>query len=277
MPKQIISASEMERYGYCPLSWYLDSKGVDAEGKEVDTGVEMHKEIGDSLKNLLVEEEKSRETSTTLMTVVGMIMSVVTIALIILWLSNDALKQNLGVILLIIGIGWMLVASFFLYSLLLSTEKIDKLRDDYKLGEETIETPDGLTDETPVLKSENYNLAGRPDYIIKEGKQRIPVEVKTGRRPQAPFFSHVLQIGAYCLLSEEEFRHKPEFGQIRYGFDNDPHKVVWDSKLRRLVLEKLDEMNDIIKGNMEAHRNHKRVGKCNSCSRRKNCPERLTN
>ena len=101
--------------------------------------------------------------------------------------------------------------------------------------------------------------------------------MKTGRRPQAPFFSHVLQIGAYCLLSEEEFRHKPEFGQIRYGFDNDPHKVVWDSKLRRLVLEKLDEMNDIIKGNMEAHRNHKRVGKCNSCSRRKNCPERLTN
>jgi hypothetical protein len=26
---------------------------------------------------------------------------------------------------------------------------------------------------------------------------------------------------------------------------------------------------------MEAHRNHKRAGKCNSCSRRKNCPERL--
>ena len=46
MPKQIISASEMERYGYCPLSWYLDSKGVDAEGKEVDSGLEKHKEIG---------------------------------------------------------------------------------------------------------------------------------------------------------------------------------------------------------------------------------------
>ena len=276
MPKQIISASEMERYGYCPLSWYLDSKGIDAEGKEVDSGVEKHKEIGNSLKNLLVEEEKSRETSTTLMTVVGMIMAVVTIALFILWLSNDNLRQNLGVILLIIGIGWMLVASFFLYSLLISTEKIDKLREHYKLGEEKIETPDGLTDETPVLKSEEYNLAGRPDYIIKEENQRIPVEVKTGRRPQAPFFSHVLQIGAYCLLSEEVFESKPDYGQIRYGFDNKPHKVIWDSKLKRLVIEKLEEMNDITKGNMEAHRNHKRIGKCNNCSRRKNCPERLT-
>ncbi len=277
MPKQIISASEMERYGYCPLSWHLDLKGVDAEGSEVNTGVEKHKEMGDSLKNLLVEEEKSRETSTTLMTVVAMIMTLVTLALVILLISSNQLRQHLGFILLIIGIGWMFVASFFLYRLLVSTEKIDKLRDDYKLGETDIETPDRLTSETPVLKSANYNLAGRPDYLIKEGEQRIPVEVKTGRRPKAPFFSHVLQIGAYCLLSEETFTEKPTHGQIRYGFDSDPHEVKWDSSLKILVTEKLEEMNDILNGTMDVHRNHKRVGKCNNCSRRKGCPERLRN
>lgn len=277
MPKQIISASEMERYGYCPLSWYLDLRGIDAEGDEVNTGVEKHKVIGDSLKNLLVEEEKSRETSTTLMTIVGLIMTVVTIALIILWLSTDILRQNMGVILLIIGIGWMLIAAFFLYKLLLSTEKIDQLRDDYNLGEETIETPDGLTEETPVLKSRKYNLAGRPDYMIKENNLRIPVEVKTGRRPKAPFFSHILQIGAYCLLSEETFRTSPSHGQIRYGFESEPHNVVWEPKLKTLVLEKIEEMNDILEGRTKAHRNHKRVGKCNNCSRRKGCPERLRN
>ena len=277
MPKQIISASEMERYGYCPLSWYLDLRGIDAEGDEVNTGVEKHKVIGDSLKNLLVEEEKSRETSTTLMTIVGLIMTVVTIALIILWVSTDVLRQNIGVILLIIGIGWMLIAAFFLYKLLLSTEKIDQLRDDYNLGEETIETPDGLTEETPVLKSRKYNLAGRPDYMIKENNLRIPVEVKTGRRPKAPFFSHILQIGAYCLLSEETFRTSPSHGQIRYGFESEPHNVVWEPKLKTLVLEKIEEMNDILKGRTKAHRNHKRVGKCNNCSRRKGCPERLRN
>lgn len=275
MPKQIISASEMERYGYCPLSWYLDLRGIDAEGDEVNTGVEKHKVIGDSLKNLLVEEEKSRETSTTLMTIVGLIMAVVTIALIILWLSTDVLRQNMGVILLIIGIGWMLIAAFFLYKLLLSTERIDQLRDDYNLGEETIETPDGLTEETPVLKSRKYNLAGRPDYMIKENDLRIPVEVKTGRRPKAPFFSHVLQIGAYCLLSEETFQKSPSHGQIRYGFENEPHNVDWEPKLKTLVLEKIEEMNDVLEGRTKAHRNHKRVGKCNNCSRRKGCPERL--
>ena len=277
MPKQIISASEMERYGYCPLSWYLDLRGIDAEGDEVNTGVEKHKVIGDSLKNLLVEEEKSRETSTTLMTIIGLIMTVVTIALIILWLSTDVLRQNMGVILLIIGIGLMLIAAFFLYKLLLSTEKIDQLRDDYNLGEETIETPDGLTEETPVLKSRKYNLAGRPDYMIKENDLRIPVEVKTGRRPKAPFFSHVLQIGAYCLLSEETFQKSPTHGQIRYGFENEPHNVDWEPKLKTLVLEKIEEMNDVLEGRTKAHRNHKRVGKCNNCSRRKGCPERLRN
>ena len=277
MPKQIISASEMERYGYCPLSWYLDLRGIDAEGDEVNTGVEKHKVIGDSLKNLLVEEEKSKETSTTLMTIVGLIMTVVTIALIILWVSTDVLRQNMGVILLIIGIGWMLIAAFFLYKLLLSTEKIDQLRDDYNLGEETIETPDGLTEETPILKSRKYNLAGRPDYMIKENNLRIPVEVKTGRRPKAPFFSHILQIGAYCLLSEETFRTSPSHGQIRYGFESEPHNVVWEPKLKTLVLEKIEEMNDILEGRTKAHRNHKRVGKCNNCSRRKGCPERLRN
>lgn len=276
MPKQIISASEMERYGYCPLSWHLDLKGIDAEGDEVSTGVEKHKVIGDSLKNLLVEEERSRETSTTLMTIIGMIMALVTIALIILWISTgDSLRQQWGTILLIIGIGWMLVAAFFLYKLLVSTEKIDQLRDDYNLGEEAIETPDGLTDESPILKSRKYNLAGRPDYLIKEKDLRIPVEVKTGRRPRAPFFSHVLQIGAYCLLSEETFRTKPSHGQIRYGFDSEAHRVDWDNKLKTLVVEKLEEMNDILDGRMEAHRNHKRVGKCNNCSRRKGCSERL--
>ena len=42
-------------------------------------------------------------------------------------------------------------------------------------------------------------------------------------------------------------------------------------------IEKIEEMNDILDEKMEAHRNHKRAGKCNSCSRRKGCPERLRN
>ena len=152
---------------------------------------------------------------------------------------------------------------------------MDQLRDDYRLGEGDIEAPDGLSDRSPVLKSEKHNLAGRPDYILHEDGARLPVEVKTGRRPQAPFFSHVLQTGAYCLLVEEAGGTPPPGGQLRYGLDSEPHFVAWEPKLRSIVLEKLGEMNDALAGRSEVHRNHNRPGKCRNCSRRQGCPERL--
>ncbi len=185
MSKEVISASEMERYGYCPLSWWLRRTGIDAEGSEVASGLVKHQEIGASLKTLLHEEHKSRETSSTLLAVVLYIGILVLAALFILW----HIGSNEGNIMIIVSLFFMLGASFLLYRLLQSTERVDKLRDDYKLGEGEIEAPDDLTAKSPVLKSDKHNLAGRPDYILHEDGVRIPVEVKTGRRPRAPFFS----------------------------------------------------------------------------------------
>ena len=271
MSKEIISASEMERYGYCPLSWWLGRSGVEAEGSEVDSGLAKHREIGDSLRTLLFEESRSRETSSTLLAVVGYITLLVLAALFILW-QGDAFG---GHIVLIVSLVCMLAATYLLYRLLQSTERIDQLRDDYRLGEGDIEAPDGLSDRSPVLKSEKHNLAGRPDYILHEDGARLPVEVKTGRRPQAPFFSHVLQTGAYCLLVEEAGGTPPPGGQLRYGLDSEPHFIAWEPKLRSIVLDKLGEMNDALTGRSEVHRNHNRPGKCRNCSRRQGCPERL--
>jgi len=271
MSKEVISASEMERYGYCPLSWWLGRTGVDAEGSEVASGLEKHQEIGASLKMLLHEEHKSRETSSTLLAVVLYIGILVLAALFILW----RIGSNEGNIIIIVSLFFMLGASFLLYRLLQSTERVDKLRDDYKLGEGEIEAPDDLTTKSPVLKSDKYNLAGRPDYILHEDGVRIPVEVKTGRRPRAPFFSHVLQTGAYCLLVEEMYGKSPPCGQLRYGLETEPHTVEWEPKLKAIVLEKLEEMNDALAGRSEVHRNHNRPGKCQNCSRRRGCSERL--
>ena len=271
MSKEVISASEMERYGYCPLSWWLGRTGIDAEGSEVASGLVKHQEIGASLKTLLHEEHKSRETSSTLLAVVLYIGILVLAALFILW----HIGSNEGNIMIIVSLFFMLGASFLLYRLLQSTERVDKLRDDYKLGEGEIEAPDDLTAKSPVLKSDKHNLAGRPDYILHEDGVRIPVEVKTGRRPRAPFFSHVLQAGAYCLLVEEMYGKSPPGGQLRYGLETEPHTVEWEPKLKAIVLEKLEEMNDALAGRSEVHRNHNRPGKCQNCSRRRGCSERL--
>ena len=40
-----VSASDLERFTYCPMSWYLAKEGASGEGKAVQQGVEKHKVI----------------------------------------------------------------------------------------------------------------------------------------------------------------------------------------------------------------------------------------
>jgi CRISPR-associated exonuclease Cas4 len=43
-------------------------------------------------------------------------------------------------------------------------------------------------------------LTGKPDYLVEKNGQIIPVEVKSGRAPEAPYDSHIYQLAAYCIL-----------------------------------------------------------------------------
>src|SRR2546428_11177016 len=105
-----------------------------------------------------------------------------------------------------------------------------------------------------------------------DGEHHIPVELKTGRVPRGPLFSHILQVAAYCFLLEEEYGKPPPYGIIRYGETS--FEIEYNEDQKKLVLQKLAEMRTAItKGG--AHRNHNRPGKCIHCSRRSGCPERL--
>jgi CRISPR-associated exonuclease Cas4 len=122
-----------------------------------------------------------------------------------------------------------------------------------------------------VLFSDHHNLSGRPDYILKINNRSIPVEIKTGRVPRGPLFSHIIQLACYMLIIENNFG-TPPYGILRYG--EREHMIEYTEELRKTLLEKIAEMRSIIETG-EAHRNHKRAGKCRSCSRRSKCPERI--
>lgn len=96
--------------------------------------------------------------------------------------------------------------------------------------------------------------------------------MKTGRVPRGPFFSHILQVAAYCLLLEEEQGEAPPFGIVKYG--DKEFEVDYDESLKELLIKKVEEMREA-KETGEVHRNHNREGKCLHCSRRDICPERL--
>jgi len=131
---------------------------------------------------------------------------------------------------------------------------------------------DSVAEKPKLFVSKKHGLSGRPDAVVMDGEHHIPVELKTGRVPRGPLFSHILQVVAYCVLLEDEYGRAPPYGIIRYG--ETAFEIEYNEDQKKLLLQKLAEMRlAITKG--EAHRNHSRPGKCIHCSRRAGCSERL--
>ena len=66
------------------------------------------------------------------------------------------------------------------------------------------------------LYNDLLGLTGKPDYLVQEKGQIIPVEVKSGRAPESPYDSHIYQLAAYCLLVEKSYGKRPPYGIIHY-------------------------------------------------------------
>ena len=322
-----ISASDIEKYSYCPLSWWLSAE-YDGDTEKIAQGVKGHEKLGRLLWDIDAKEKTAREAeklvfwwaiAATLMAVIGFE--------IMPWENAVTVSQILGVISLIwvlaslfflykttrskmhgksveyeklmlvfamvavvvagsavaflfadirlaealeaAALVWLIGATFFLYRSLRSTEIVENLRKEFKVTGK-IEYID--FDSSKAFKSEKYGISGRPDYVIKIQDDLIPVEAKTGRTPQGPLFSHILQVAAYCLLIEEADKKAPPYGLLKYP--EQEHQIEYNEDLKRLLLEKVAEMRLAIKV-ADVHRNHNRPGKCVNCSRREVCPERL--
>jgi CRISPR-associated exonuclease Cas4 len=187
---------------------------------------------------------------------------------------------DIAYILEIVALIWLLAALFLMFINLTTQREMFRLKDLYKIGKKTkvsyADTESEGKKKAKLFKSKQLSISGRPDLIIEEKGEKIPVEIKTGRVPKGPFFSHILQLAAYGLVLEEEYGKRPPHGLIKYGpkGDEEEFKVDLDDDLMKLLKEKID----LIRKGMDTgdvHRNHRREGKCRSCSRRKDCPESL--
>ena len=323
-----ISASDVEKYSYCPLSWWLSAE-YDGESEGIARGGKGHEKLGKLLWDIDAKEKAAREAeklvfwwaiAATLTAVIGLevmplenaftlsqvlgvvsliwvlaslfflykatrskmhgksveyekLMLVFAIIAVIVAISAVAFlitNVRMAEVLEAVALVWLVGASFFLYRSLRSTEIVESLRREFRVTGK-IEYID--FDSSKVFKSDKYGLSGRPDYVIKIENNLIPVEEKTGRTPQGPLFSHILQVAAYCLLIEETEGKAPPYGLLKYP--QHEHDIEYNEDLRRILLEKLAEMRSAI-DKADVHRNHNRPGKCKYCSRRSVCPERLS-
>jgi len=115
-------------------------------------------------------------------------------------------------------------------------------------------------------------LTGRPDYLVEQGDQIIPVEVKSARVDQGPYDSHIYQLAAYCLLVERSYGKRPAYGILHYP--NRTYRIDFTSELESATLALLEEihMNERRK---ELHRSHESPARCTGCGYRSICEQRL--
>ncbi len=329
--KTVISASALEKFGYCPLSWWLSRNEPDPDSEPMDSGEKAHTAVAEDLGSIVHEESQAKifesivmwfAIAATLISIIGvsllievgqdigMIMGVIALIWILaacyflykaetmprgastlryqriilvfaivaavfgvnsVTLLSGFFQPKVAQILQAISLAWLIAASYFLYHSLKRFEQAVFKRRKHQVKHQI--TYVDTNDRKPKLFiSAKYGLSGRPDYVIMSDEEHIPVEMKTGRVPRGPLFSHILQVAAYCILMEEEFGTPPSHGILRYG--QSEHVVDYDLALKQMVIMKLDEMRAIMRSGA-AHRNHNKEGKCRHCSRRPICPEKL--
>jgi CRISPR-associated exonuclease Cas4 len=115
-------------------------------------------------------------------------------------------------------------------------------------------------------------ISGRPDYLVRQGKQFIPVEVKSGRTPESPYDSHIYQLAAYCLLVEREFGKRPPYGIIHY--QDRSFSVEYTSELEHALLDLLTEIRQD-DGRRNVNRSHQVPGRCRGCGFAHHCDQVL--
>ncbi|HUI87430.1 MAG TPA: CRISPR-associated protein Cas4 [Anaerolineales bacterium] len=125
--------------------------------------------------------------------------------------------------------------------------------------------------EKPLFHNE-LGLTGKPDYLVERNGKLIPVEVKTGREPNAPYDSHIFQLAAYCLLVEKTYGKRPPYGIIHYAHRD--FAVDYTPQLESALLDQLAEMRrDELR--TDVPRSHGDAARCRHCGFRKVCDQSL--
>lgn len=321
------SAGDLEKYGYCPLSWWL-SRDTEVYKQEVVEGTIAHDSLSRRLR-LFQNQERSvldwqisflisiavlvnlvmvffifmpgismdvkhfllfglctvwiavaslflyqvklhrgfygnnfHDTAVTALSITIMVLAFNIVALVLLGIAPEWIYAFLSVM-------WLIITAMVLFFGRLEEKDFRALQQKLKINEKVEYVGDN---QALVLRSERSGLSGKPDFILRQSNSLIPVELKTGRTPKGPLFSHVLQVGAYCIIVTDIYGKRVEKGLIRYP--NGEFEIEFDENLEQLVRDKVQEMN-LIEVSGEAHRNHQRKGKCDHCSRSEFCPEAI--
>lgn len=123
-----------------------------------------------------------------------------------------------------------------------------------------------------ALYDPTYNLTGKPDFIVETNHGPIPVEVKSGRGRNVPYDSHIFQLAAYCLLIDQTFNSRPDYGILHYS-DQDI-AIDYTSELEGRTIKLIREIHSVSR-KKKVNRSHESVNRCQKCGYKSICDQSL--
>ena len=106
-----VSASDLERWTYCPLSWKLAREGVSAEGEAVKEGVEKHREVHRRIKKYHDDDLRARREmiiwSWWFSVVVALSADTAAFYFVDIELVDETFAQQLGRYLVLLALVWL--------------------------------------------------------------------------------------------------------------------------------------------------------------------------
>ena len=165
-----VSASDVERFVYCPMSWRLSQEGVSAKGEEVRRGIEEH----ERLHMMIVERNQAREQFTKNLVIWSWWFSVVltlaadTAAFYFVQdgTIDDQIAKSIGAYLVLLALIWLLLAIALLFLPWRKWIGWDEELIDAPKTISEIENPLQPLSKTWRLSKQGWFTFGRPEALI---------------------------------------------------------------------------------------------------------------
>ncbi len=133
-----------------------------------------------------------------------------------------------------------------------------------------VDTGDWRRTDRPLFSAE-HQLTGKPDYLVENRRETIPVEVKsTFLHGDDSYDSHKLQLAAYCLLVEDTTGKRPSHGILKYA--NVTLRLPYTNSLRAELLQTLDQIRKAHNARTIS-RSHDDPARCRHCGYLQDCGE----
>jgi CRISPR-associated exonuclease Cas4 len=122
-----------------------------------------------------------------------------------------------------------------------------------------------------AMESQSLGLKGVLDYLIKAGKELIPVDYKLGRsRNGGVHLNHKYQLAAYALLVEDSFGTIVRRGYVHYSLDRVNVRIDLTDEVRKRTLKMIHEIKRIVEDEIEPE-GTRNPGRCTDCEYRRYC------